>query len=95
MSKSLEVKQIIKKIDKADREIAAQRRNIRAEMSGVASWWKGNASKAFLDKYNEIDYGIATLERRVDELRNNADRLRKLLEEEERESKLLAKKLKG
>ena len=94
MSKSLEVRRILKKIDNACAEITAQKKRMRSEVSGVKSWWKGNAANAFLCKYNEIDSDISALKKRTDELRYNTNRLMKLLEEEERESKLLASKLK-
>ena len=93
MSKSWEVKQIVKKIDKANVEIMAQKRKMRSEISNVGYWWKGSAANAFLSKYNEIDRDIQFLKNKIDELRVLTNKLEKLLEEEERESMALSSKI--
>ena len=95
MSKSLEVRRLIKKIDTANSEISRHKRNMRREIDCVPGWWKGNAASAFFQRYNEIDSDIYTLYRKIEELRSNTNRLMKLLEEEERERRNLANKLRG
>jgi uncharacterized protein YukE len=60
------------------------------EVSNVGYWWKGEAANTFLYKYNDIDRDIQNLKKGLDDLRYYANRLAKLLEEEERESKRIS-----